>query len=842
MTAEFNRDLNSFARGLRGSLHFSKETAAKLRNLPLHEQMAWLGKHPAEARKLQGYLDDVMGNWDAFSRFERQFAPALIFYPFVRYSLRWTFWSFPLRHPIKAQMLYFLGQMNSQELEKLLGAKPQNWTDYANPVLYDKSGPSAIMPFGKRIAPGLSGPVEAAGQGNITSLLGSLNPTLGVPIEALTGVNPLSGQQEATSLEAKGWLALNQLLSMPAPLRALGLKAGPKSSSSVSQAFENIDPNRQLRSAAMPYLPLSAERYKLQNQLDKLLSESGGKPGFSDFLAAVEAGDQAKIKSLIQQYKLSSKASKALDALLPSQPGEEKALSKTGKILNRLQYGAPPKPKKGGDSIFGGGGIFQGGGIFSGGGIFGSGQSKPSHPLRDVLRGVAKGTSYVPRSQARLPNRLAAFGEPGKGPSKPSKPQITKQVSKIIKQVANTGNASDSSKAETFAKLSVKYGKKYGIPPSVLFAQQGAESGWGSDPNTFSGSSAGAKGYTQFMPATRDDILQKYGVDAFGSPDQAVHAQALLLRDAGAQNDLSGAIYSYNHAQWYVDEVLNGAKQYAALDKLSGKSVGSTKDKGPYVSPFSKAKSFTQSRTDEGVDYTGSGAIVSPGKAKYLGVGQGPGWASGGGGGSGYGVVEKLLKGPKKGKNIFLYEGIAPAGPKLSTKGPHSIIKKGQTVASFVPGGSIEEGWSDPSGAPLAQPTYSEGDVTKQGTHYQKFLSKTGAASPPGQAAISGSGSSVPYSSSGAISGSTGATLASSTGSVSSSVLSTAKTSIAHADTLSPIQKLRMVQTLEKPGGALKLLGIPGAFTQKGTLTTDGEKILASLSADRLRLLGTTSS
>jgi hypothetical protein len=73
-------------------------------------------------------------------------------------------------------------------------------------------------------------------------------------------------------------------------------------------------------------------------------------------------------------------------------------------------------------------------------------------------------------------------------------------------------------------------------------------------------------------------------------------------------------------------------------------------------------------------------------------------------------------------------------------------------------------------------------------------------------------------------------------------VLSTAKTSIAHADTLSPLQKLRMVQTLEKPGGALKLLGIPGAFTQKGTLTTDGEKILASLSADRLRLLGTTSS
>lgn len=162
---------------------------------------------------------------------------------------------------------------------------------------------------------------------------------------------------------------------------------------------------------------------------------------------------------------------------------------------------------------------------------------------------------------------------------------------------------------------------------------------------------------------------------------------------------------------------------------------------GPYVSPFTKA-SFTQSRTDEGVDYTGQGQIGAIGKARYLGQGQGPGWASGGGGGSGYGVVYHLLKGPHKGQNVFLYEGIAAAGKSLS---PGDTIKKGQTIASFVPGGSIEMGLSDKSGAPLAQSTYSEGDVTSQGVQFQKILSKLGAASKPGAAGISGTGA-VPVS------------------------------------------------------------------------------------------------
>ena len=67
----------------------------------------------------------MQGNWTAFSRFERSFGPAAIFYSFLRYSLRWAA-RFAYQHPVKAQIAYLLGQMNSNELEKLLGHKPTN--------------------------------------------------------------------------------------------------------------------------------------------------------------------------------------------------------------------------------------------------------------------------------------------------------------------------------------------------------------------------------------------------------------------------------------------------------------------------------------------------------------------------------------------------------------------------------------------------------------------------------------------------------------------------------------------------------------------------------------------
>jgi murein DD-endopeptidase MepM/ murein hydrolase activator NlpD len=107
-------------------------------------------------------------------------------------------------------------------------------------------------------------------------------------------------------------------------------------------------------------------------------------------------------------------------------------------------------------------------------------------------------------------------------------------------------------------------GAAYGIPWQVLAAINKVESNFG---RNMGPSSAGAIGWMQFMPSTWD----RWGVDANGdgvadpwNAEDAITAAARYLAASGGQTDIAGAIYSYNHAQWYVDEVLQLAKLFDA--------------------------------------------------------------------------------------------------------------------------------------------------------------------------------------------------------------------------------------------------------------------------------------
>ena len=104
-----------------------------------------------------------------------------------------------------------------------------------------------------------------------------------------------------------------------------------------------------------------------------------------------------------------------------------------------------------------------------------------------------------------------------------------------------------------------------GLRWQVLAAIGQVESGHGRDVGP---SSAGALGPMQFMPST----WAFSGVDGDGdgkadimNPFDAVPAAALYLCRAGAANGEQGlydAIFSYNHADWYVKLVLDLAARY----------------------------------------------------------------------------------------------------------------------------------------------------------------------------------------------------------------------------------------------------------------------------------------
>ena len=108
---------------------------------------------------------------------------------------------------------------------------------------------------------------------------------------------------------------------------------------------------------------------------------------------------------------------------------------------------------------------------------------------------------------------------------------------------------------------------EYGLGPqgpAVLAGINQIETGFGSN---LGPSYAGAVGWMQFMPET----WSAYGVDANGdgsadpdNPEDAIHAAANYLSASGMPADTYGAIFAYNHADWYVADVLANAACYAA--------------------------------------------------------------------------------------------------------------------------------------------------------------------------------------------------------------------------------------------------------------------------------------
>jgi membrane-bound lytic murein transglycosylase B len=118
-------------------------------------------------------------------------------------------------------------------------------------------------------------------------------------------------------------------------------------------------------------------------------------------------------------------------------------------------------------------------------------------------------------------------------------------------------------------------GQAYGVPWNVLAAINKIESNFG---RNMGPSSAGAIGWMQFMPST----WLRWGTDANGdgvadpwNPVDAVYSAARYLAASGAASDIRQAVFSYNHADWYVNDVMQLAQLYGSSDSSLGDAVAS---------------------------------------------------------------------------------------------------------------------------------------------------------------------------------------------------------------------------------------------------------------------------
>jgi len=124
-----------------------------------------------------------------------------------------------------------------------------------------------------------------------------------------------------------------------------------------------------------------------------------------------------------------------------------------------------------------------------------------------------------------------------------------------------------SGKPTSYIQLFQESAAQYcpGLPWEVLAAIGQIESGFGAN---IGPSTAGALGPMQFLPST----WAAWGISGFGDkgppnindPFDAVPSAARYLCAAGGSTaaGLPRAIFAYNHADWYVNEVLALARQY----------------------------------------------------------------------------------------------------------------------------------------------------------------------------------------------------------------------------------------------------------------------------------------
>ena len=123
-----------------------------------------------------------------------------------------------------------------------------------------------------------------------------------------------------------------------------------------------------------------------------------------------------------------------------------------------------------------------------------------------------------------------------------------------------------------YLELYMRAASRFGLDWTILAGIGRVECDHGRDPApscTVEGqlNYAGAGGPAQFLVST----WKRYGISADGrgpsdmwNPADAIFSMANYLRASGAPANYNEAIYAYNHAGWYVADVLNWARRYGA--------------------------------------------------------------------------------------------------------------------------------------------------------------------------------------------------------------------------------------------------------------------------------------
>jgi len=226
-------------------------------------------------------------------------------------------------------------------------------------------------------------------------------------------------------------------------------------------------------------------------------------------------------------------------------------------------------------------------------------------------------------------------------------------------------------------------GTEYGIPWQVLASINKIETGFGTNMGP---SSAGALGWMQFLPSS----WEAFGLDANGdgrkdpyNPVDAICAAAHYLKLSGGSENLYDAIFAYNHADWYVQEVLTYARAYGKLPSdLVGSLTGLTEGAhfpvaadASYADDLSAREALERSAPGADEAYGSAGEVISSSPTRrginIFAAEEAPVVAVNDG------VIEKLGSSPQLGRFVVLRDAY---GNRYTYAELGTIVREDRTV------------------------------------------------------------------------------------------------------------------------------------------------------------------
>lgn len=199
--------------------------------MPPHAQLSALARDKATLVEHGERVADWMGDYTTMTAFERKVLNrSIMFYPYMRYSLKLVFYTLPVKHPVVTAMLGSLGTLHADEIKKLFGSDEMFWN--LGKVYFGSDGHVKEIDL-KKMNPALNALFDAASAKNPGQLAGVFPPIVGWLYDQGSHrsnfsdrewrVNGAAGQYGAKhkdyGFHVRGRIFLNQALSLAYPYR-----------------------------------------------------------------------------------------------------------------------------------------------------------------------------------------------------------------------------------------------------------------------------------------------------------------------------------------------------------------------------------------------------------------------------------------------------------------------------------------------------------------------------------------------------------------------------------------------------------------------------------------------